>query len=63
MQQDEACTLRCVADNTPENRKCYFLPLKNMQEDPKNFQGKKSDAKLKLHDSIDNSGETQEEPY
>ena len=34
-----------------------------MQEGPKIIQGKKNDSKLKLHDSVDNSGETQEEPY
>lgn len=40
-----------------------FLLLKNMQEGPKRIQEKKNDSKLKLHNSIYNSGETQEEPY
>lgn len=63
MRQDEACTLRCVADNTRENWKFHFFTFKNMQEGPKIMQGKKNDTKLKSQDSTYNSGETQEEPY
>lgn len=44
-------------------QKVLFFTFKNMQEDPKIIQGKKNDAELKLHDSIDNSGATQEELY
>lgn len=53
----------CSWQNSWKQKVLFFHFEKKSGREPQIIQGKKNDAKVKSHDSVDNSTETQEEPH